>query len=164
MNKITALIITFVLLITNLNLNIYSHELYTDKNIGISFQASNYNTTLDTEFQFHLKDKNRKFQGKNCLCQLTTSKEGQNVFSSSLNFTDSLIGESYSTLKYKFRNQGNYVITITGLPKQLNQFMNFQIKFSFAITDIYYQLVFQQGLFVAFMLLIFLNLYKFQSK
>lgn len=136
--KILTFLILFLLLLIvgSFNTPVYAHILLTDGSIGAVVHISPDDDPIvgeNADFFFEFKDKDNRFLPQNCDCRYEI-KNGDQVIASGDLFASatnpSLENASFSLV---FPERGIYNISITGTPKNSDEFNQFQLTDSIRI-------------------------------
>ena len=109
----------------------FAHVLITDKAIGAVIHIDPEDDPIVGEqasFFFEFKDKAGKFDGTGCDCQAVISKNGEELYRSSIYSNTDTPSLENSSLFFTFPERGVYSIEVTGKPQVAGAFQPFTLK------------------------------------
>jgi hypothetical protein len=115
-----------------------AHFLATDKNIGAVLHIDPGDEPLvgqQTSFFFEFKDKDNRFDPKNCDCTFVISNNGNNIYSQPLFQNSSSPTLTNAAVFYTFNQKGAYKIIVNGKPTSPNVFKEFNLKWNLRVDD-----------------------------
>jgi hypothetical protein len=113
-----------------------AHFLATDKNIGAVLHIDPSDDPVigqQTSFFFEFKDKDNKFDPKNCDCIFLILENGNTIYTQPLYQNNSNPTLSNGSAFYTFRNKGAYEINVTGRSTKRDAFKSFNFKWSLRV-------------------------------
>lgn len=134
MKKIFTVFTTIIFLLNASPVS--AHFLVTDKNIGAVLHVDPGDEPVVgqlTSFFFEFKDKDNKFDPKNCECIFTITDSGKTVYTQPLYQNTSSPSLSNGVALYTFSKEGAYEIKVTGKRTAQNEFSSFSLEWNLRV-------------------------------
>ena len=113
-----------------------AHILATDQNIGAVLHVDPDDDPIvgqQSSFFFEFKDKQNKFQPKNCICIFSILEGGKNIFSQSLFQDNTDPNLSSASVFYTFPQKDVYKIQVVGRPTTPGEFQSFTLVYDLRV-------------------------------
>jgi hypothetical protein len=114
-----------------------AHVLKSDGAIGVLFHVDPDDDPYvgqPANLHFQIKDKDNKFALADCNCTVSILKQGNQIFSSSLNSLDAKTSIYSAGVSYTFTEKAVYTVVLKGSPKASGAFQPFSVQYDVRIS------------------------------
>lgn len=139
MKKIFFITVISVIVSLSFVQNAKAHFLATDNNIGALLHVDPNDDPPAGEqasFFFEFKDRQNKFQPKNCDCSFSITENGSVIYAQPLFQNNQNPNLTNASVFYTFPQKDVYLVTVVGKPLNPNQFQPFTLSWNFRVDQI----------------------------